>query len=81
MFSNKRIRCHILDRTDQLESAKWQLNYLRGKTNEIAQEKLDAIEAANRKHETHLLRLADAEKFVNDLEATMHIHWLENPPY
>lgn len=76
-LSNKRIRCHILDRTDQLESAKYQVKYLNGKT----QEKLDAIATAERAHEEHLTRIANAEKFVKDLEALMHIDWVDNPPY
>lgn len=77
MLSNKRIRCHILDRTDQLASAKEQLKYLKGRT----LKQLQAIHGAELALEKHSTNIANAEKFVKDLEATMHIHWLENPPY
>jgi hypothetical protein len=77
MFSNKRICCHILDRKDQVEQGKEHLEYLKGETPELEKAVLDAQKALD----DHRAAIANQEKFIKDVEATLDTHWLENPPY
>lgn len=76
-FSNKLIRCHILDRRDQVDQGKDTLKYLAGKTEGLEQ----AVKDAQKALEDHHRRIANTEKFVKDVEATLDIHWLNDPPY
>jgi len=77
MFSNKRIRCHILDRTDQVAMGKEHLAYMVKRTPGLEK----AITDAQKALDDHRAAIADQEKFIKDVEATLGIHWLENPPY
>lgn len=77
MFSNKRIRCHILDRKDQVDDGKETIRYLEGETASLE----EAVTAAETALADHHKRIANAKQFVKDVEATLDIHWLDNPPY
>lgn len=77
MFSNKQIRCHIDDRTDQVEQGKEFLEYLNGGTASLE----EAVKTAQKALADHKLEIANKEQFIKDVEATLHIRWLENPPY
>jgi Uri superfamily endonuclease len=76
-FSSKEIRCHILDRQDQLKEAiYWQ------KTEALKTLKLEAaVELARKALEDHLKGIEKRQKHIDYLESTMHIDWIDNPPY
>lgn len=76
-FSNKVIRCHILDRRDQVEEAIDSLEYLNKKTASME----EAVRTAQKALDDHKLRITKVEKLKTDIEATLDIHWLDNPPY
>lgn len=77
MFSDKIIRCHVLDRRDQVNEGKEQLEYLKKRTVELQEQ----VNAAQRTLDLNLAAIERKQKFVNDVEATLHIHWLNDPPY
>lgn len=76
-FSNKEIRCHILDRRDQVEEAIETLEYLNGKTASLE----EAVRTAQQALDAHHQRIHKVEKLKTDIEATLDTHWLDNPPY
>lgn len=76
-FSSKEVRCHILDRKDQLEEAKYEQ-----KTETLNTAKLEAaVELARKKLEDHLKGIKKRQKHIDYLESTMNIDWIDNPPY
>lgn len=77
MFSNKIIRCHVLDRQDQVDEGKEHIEYLKKQTVKLQ----ERVKAAQRALDRNLAAIERKQKFVNDVEATLHIHWLNDPPY
>lgn len=77
MFSPKVIRCHILDRRDQIEECDESLEYLRSQTEVLEQ----AVESAKMALQQNANAITANRKLKADIEATLHIHWLDNPPY
>lgn len=76
-LSNKVIRCHILDRKDQLENARW----FRAKAlSETAALEKD-IERAQTKLNAHLIRLESNKYMIDTLESLQHLDWIDNPPF
>lgn len=77
MLSNKIIRCHIHDRQDQVEECTDRLEYLNGCTAKLEQAVADAQTALQENAEA----IARTIKLKTDIEATLHIDWLNDPPY
>lgn len=76
-LSNKVIRCHILDRKDQLENALWFRE--KGLSEIAALEK--AIETAQTKLNAHMIRLESNKYLIDTLESLQHLDWIDNPPF
>lgn len=77
MTSDKKIRCHITDREDQVDECKEALVYLAKRTAELE----GAVKTAQEALAAHHRRIVNVNKFKEDIEATLHIHWLNDPPY
>lgn len=73
MFCTKNMRCHHLDRKDQVgeyeQSLKW--------AHESIKENLAALQVAQEKYDKSLLKVPRIESKISDLKATLHIHWIE----
>lgn len=76
-FSNKIIRCHILDRQDQLSEAIYWQECETAKIPELEQEIIDAQETL----EKHKQSIEKRKEHIEYLESTMNAKWIENPPY
>lgn len=81
MFSNKVIRCHILDRTDQLADAKNDQDRAIKKVSVLEAEVEATIAAARKKLVDHMNGIEKRQNHIDYLESTMDIHWIDNPPY
>lgn len=70
---SKQMRCHILDRQDQLEEALERRERLNQHI-PILKEKLNkALKAI----EDHNADIAEVERFITLLQSTSHIKWIE----
>lgn len=77
MFSNKIVRCSILDRQDDLKEALyWQETE---KRNIVKFE--EAVKIAEDNLNKHLKRIEERQKHIDYLESVSDIKWIENPPY
>lgn len=77
MLSNKTIRCHILDRRDQVEECDDRLEYLKGCIATLEQ----AVEDAKTALQDNADAIVRTTKLKTDIEATLHLDWLNDPPY
>lgn len=69
------MRCHVLDREDQIGSHRELLAWLESKT----QGYLNEIECAKLNYEKHLNKIVEVKEFIEKLESTLHIPWINNP--
>lgn len=76
-FSTKIIRCHILDRQDQLSEAIYWQKCETAKIIELEQDVVDAQERL----EKHKQAIEKRKEHIEYLESTMNTKWIENPPY
>lgn len=76
-FSTKIIRCHILDRQDQLSEAIYWQKCESARTTELEKD----IIAAQERLEKHKQTIEERQKHIEYLESTMNIRWIDNPPY
>lgn len=69
------LRCHLLDRKDQLESCKSSRKYLEDKKQELFEE----IVKAQKKYDEHLRRMERREMFIKLVESTLSQQWIDRP--
>lgn len=74
-FMTCELRCHILDRQDQLESCKRSRVYHEKKTKEL----LEACEKAKQEYENYLKYVAKRERFIALVESTLDERWIDRP--
>lgn len=74
-FMTCELRCHILDRQDQLESVKSLLKVY----DEMLKEKLEKIEAAKAEHEKLKKHVDRRKKFISLVESTLDQQWIDRP--
>ena len=74
-FMTCELRCHILDRQDQLESCKQSRAYHEKKIKEL----LEACERSKLEYETYLKHVAKRESFIALVESTLNERWIEHP--
>lgn len=80
-FSNKEIRCHILDRKDQLAMAKeWQERDINNFP-KLQRETFAKIATLYEELDAHEAGIAKRQEHIDYLESTMDIQWIDNPPY
>lgn len=77
MMSTKVIRCHILDRRDQVEECDKSFEYLSSLTKKLEQ----AVEDAKKALQQNVDDMTANRKLKTDIEATLHLNWLDNPLY
>lgn len=73
MFCTKNMRCHHLDRKDQVGEYEQSLRWV----HETINGNLEALKAAQEKYDESLLAATRIESRISDLKATLHIHWIE----
>lgn len=81
MFSNKVIRCRILDRKDQLVDAQNAQSQAIKEVPVLEAELAAIIAAARKKLDDHINAMEKRQKHIDYLGSTMDIHWIDNPPY
>ena len=74
-FMTCELRCHILDRQDQLSSCKQSRVYHEKKTKEL----LEAYEKAKLEYEAYLKYVAKRESFIDLVESTLSERWIDRP--
>ena len=74
-FMKCELRCHILDRQDQLESCKQSRVYHEKKIKEL----LEACDKAKLEYETYLEYVAKRESFIALVESTLDKQWIDRP--
>lgn len=72
---NCELRCHILDRKDQLEMSKSSRPYLQQKSEDLKK----AIADAQAAYDHHLGRIARRELFIELVESTLKVDWIARP--
>lgn len=73
MFCTKNMRCHHLDRADQVGEYEQSLRW----ANESIKENLAALQAAQEKYDKSLDAVPRIESKIADLKATLHVRWIE----
>lgn len=74
-FFTCELRCHILDRQDQLKSCKEHRKYLETKRQQLEA----ALATALAEYEAHIQRTALREKFIKLVESTLSERWIDRP--
>lgn len=74
-FFSCELRCGLLDRQDQLNSAVKQVAYLESKV----EEEYKALEEARIKYENSLKTIKERKKFIKLLKSTMGVFWIDRP--
>lgn len=76
-FMTCELRCHILDRKDQLESCKDHRRYQKKRKQEL----LEAINKAQEEYDKFLKYVERREKFIALVESTLHKDWIDRPDF
>ena len=74
-FMTCELRCHILDRQDQLESCKQSRIYHEKKIKEL----LEACDKAKLEYNAYLKHVAKRESFIALVESTLNERWIDRP--
>lgn len=73
MFCTKDMRCHHLDRKDQVLEYEQSLGW----AHEAINENLAGLQDAQEKYEKSLFAVTSIESKIADLKASLHIQWIE----